>query len=111
MGMFDYIKCEYPLPGASDELQDVLQSEMFQTKSFDCLMDVYNITKEGLLTCRKYELDDNYDKEMFKEDVLIPYHGYIIFYTCLNTFWYEYSASFVFGKLEKIVQVKLKKMP
>lgn len=102
MGMFDYIKCEYQLPNFE------VQSEMFQSKDFDCLMDTYTITKEGILVCHKYDLDgfDTQDKEIFKEDILVPYHGYMRFYTSFKGTWYEYSASFVFGRLEKIVRIR-----
>lgn len=101
MGMFDHIKCEYQLPNPE------VQSEIFQSKDFDCLMDMYTITRDGILVCRKYNLDgfDDKDKEMFKEDILVPYHGYIRFYTSFKREWYEYSASFVFGRLEKIVRI------
>jgi hypothetical protein len=43
MGMFDEVRCEYPLPDA--ELQD----ERFQTKSFYRLLENYTITKDGKL--------------------------------------------------------------
>ena len=44
MGMFDYVKCEYPLP--DPEAQDLL----FQTKDTDAMfLETYKITKEGQL--------------------------------------------------------------
>jgi len=46
MGMFDNLRCEYPLPDAAAQNFD------FQTQSFDCLLDDYVITKEGRLVKR-----------------------------------------------------------
>ena len=43
MGMFDNLRCEYPLPDAAAQNFD------FQTQSLDCLLDDYVITKEGRL--------------------------------------------------------------
>lgn len=44
MGMFDYIMCEYPLPGQDGNLANTL---MFQTKDLDCFMKQYSITVDG----------------------------------------------------------------
>jgi len=52
MGMFDDLKCEYPLPlGASQgELAGRnWRRNGFQTKDFDCLMDQYCIREDGTL--------------------------------------------------------------
>ena len=43
MGLFDTIRCDYPLP--DPRLQDV----EFQTKSLDCAMQRYTITADGRL--------------------------------------------------------------
>lgn len=43
MGMFDYISCDYPLPGDSADVQGWL----FQTKDLDCWMDRYHIAENG----------------------------------------------------------------
>jgi len=42
MGMFDYIRCEVPLP-------DGWQADELQTKDFDCEMITHVITKDGRL--------------------------------------------------------------
>lgn len=42
MGMFDYIRCEVPLP-------DGWQASNLQTKDFDCAMVEHVITKDGRL--------------------------------------------------------------
>lgn len=48
MGMYDYVKCEYPLPDGT-----IRANAEFQTKDFDCMMDVVTITAEGRLMLRE----------------------------------------------------------
>ncbi len=43
MGMFDEIRCEYPLPDS------IVQDHVFQTKSLERVMDSYAITRDGRL--------------------------------------------------------------
>ena len=43
MGLFDTVKCEYPLPDPAH------QDLEFQTKDFECLLDHYRITRDGRL--------------------------------------------------------------
>lgn len=95
MGMFDNIKCEYPLPEA--EAQDL----HFQTKDFDCQMENYTITKEGRLVHHYRELEATPDDELpYKDhpkswrriigsmrtrkgserDIDMNFHGWIRFY-------------------------------
>jgi len=99
MGMFDYITCEFKLPKWNKEVQ----KEMFQTKSLECSMNKYIITKNRKLIY----IDDKKTKEN-------PYHGDIIFYTCIENpknkklIWYEYVARFTSGRLENI---KIKRKP
>src|SRR5437667_12711005 len=57
MGMFDDIKCEYPLP--LPETQGELagrnwRENGFQTKDFDCLMDQYCVREDGTLWQQVY---------------------------------------------------------
>ncbi len=97
MGMFDYIKCEAKLPRTDREVQ----KEVFQTKSLECFMNFYVITK---------------DKELIrvskKEKNAVLYHGDIKFYTFIENpkdkklKWYEYIARFTNGKLEYIRRLK-----
>jgi len=47
MGMFDYIRCEYPLPGNPPAC---FQGAAYQTKDLDCDLKTYVITAEGKLT-------------------------------------------------------------
>ena len=43
MGMFDYIRCEYPMPEGYEWAQKV----EFQTKDLECQLDYYTIDKSG----------------------------------------------------------------
>src|SRR5437879_3166071 len=92
MGMFDEVRCEYPLPDV--ELQD----ERFQTKNFYRLLENYTITKEG----RLIHESSHWGK------VEVPYTGDVRFYTARgshqdNTLeWFEYRAQFKDGQLLSI---------
>jgi hypothetical protein len=56
MGIYDYVHCEYPLPG----LDDPTKIE-FQTKSLDTFFDNYRITAEGKLEIEEYDVEDRSD--------------------------------------------------
>ena len=48
MGLFDWIRCDYPLPGEPLP-QSVLDGGGLQTKDLDCGLLQYVITKDGVL--------------------------------------------------------------
>jgi hypothetical protein len=128
MGMFDEIRCEYPLPDA------IVQDETFQTKSFDRDMAHYTITADGRLIHhtvrwesvpeeeRPYYGRPEWDKPFFRVagsiktiptgDSEVPYHGDVYFYTSrgepqTESFeWFEYQARFTAGKLQWIKRVE-----
>lgn len=57
MGMFDEIRCKYPLP--LPEFQDTL----FQTKDTDSqYMDLYEIREDGSLWKQEYDVEDHSNK-------------------------------------------------
>lgn len=57
MGMFDYVRCEYPLPGLDDPTKI-----QFQTKDTDeQYMMHYRITKDGLLMRLVGHIEDHSD--------------------------------------------------
>lgn len=65
MGMFDYVKCEYPLPGGIPEWAKAC---IFQTKDTDAqFMETYVITKEGRLIHQsvKYETTPESERPYF----------------------------------------------
>jgi hypothetical protein len=132
MGMFDELRCEYPLPDPE------VQEELFQTKSFENLLDYYAITKDGRLI--KYEIGgepvaaEKVEKPVYHGaadtesdplarivnvvrtvpigEVEIAYQGDIRFYTHKETkragkkAWYEYQAHFTGGKVQWIQRVE-----
>jgi hypothetical protein len=112
MGMFDTVECFYPLPDTSPrELDDMNRNDDlsggFQTKSLECTLASYTITKDG---------------NLLREGVLYDYVGHIIFYTNGKMYkmvdspymdkgqyrkysWYEYDAIIIHGKVESIVRI------
>ena len=115
MGMFDYIKCEMPLP----ETDVAPRAVLFQTKDTpDQYMTIYTITADGRLSWRPYvmesvpkserpypnELDGSLlglsgcmrrveSEPVFLED----YHGDLFFYSYDQGDWWEYRARFTEG--------------
>jgi hypothetical protein len=95
MGMFDEIRCDYPLPETPDD-----GKVQFQTKDFDCILAYYRITEEGRLVM-KVRWDDTEERN-------VDHHGFVNFYTCAGdrregTFkWWEYNAKFTDGQLVSI---------
>jgi hypothetical protein len=127
MGMFDELTCEYPLPDGE------VQEDLFQTKSLDCTLDHYTITKDGRLILHKVRYESVPEEERpydgtseWKEptasqlmgslrsvpvgDVVIPYHGYIRFYTYVGKHpageLFEYLAKFTDGRLVEMRRVQ-----
>jgi hypothetical protein len=56
MGMFDYLRCDYPLPARA-----LAQGLVYQTKDFDCLMDEIHILADGTLMGQDYDIEDRSD--------------------------------------------------
>ena len=131
MGMFDYLKCEYPL--SAPEVQD----EEFQTKRFSCRMDNYRIAEGGELFViehdyvevpeqeREYYGKPEWERGGFyqligsmrsiprPERLLINFSGEVEFYTYTGDIngdddqieWYEYVALYSKGELIKIDRI------
>ena len=123
MGMFDYIRCEYPLPDTE------VQEQVFQTKSLDSALERYTITRDGRLILHqvRYESVPEAERRYYGTpewetdpivrsfgctrsiqvgDVEVPHHGDIIFYTSIGTGqdhqWFEYRARFTKGRVQWI---------
>ena len=119
MGMFDYIKCEYPLPDKE------VQNHDFQTKDFDNAMDCYTITADGKLILHKHiwkavpeEERPYYGEPEWEEggfyqvagsiksvhvgDEVVDFHGIIRFYAMRGDERYEYKAKFTDGILVEL---------
>jgi hypothetical protein len=99
MGMFDYIKCLYPLPG-----KNPFGAEgEYQTKSLDSTLEIYTITEDGLLLGRDGSKP-------------LDYTGYVEFYASnvagsgpglytpdgADAVAVDYRAKFLDGKLQEI---------
>jgi len=103
MGMFDWVHCDYPLPG--EQLEFV---EEFQTKSLDCQMHDITIDADGNLVGRSYFTG------------LIEFYGSNVcaagpagVYTRTGDDYESttYEATFVDGKLTEIKQVGYERKP
>jgi hypothetical protein len=55
MGMFDELRCRYKLP------IDGFDGHLFQTKSLDCELDLYEIREDGTLWREAYDVEDRSD--------------------------------------------------
>jgi len=116
MGMFDYIRCEVPLPdGFTGELQ---------SKNFGCHLVTHVVTKEGrLLLCRIDKTENVTEAEANDPDVFWSptgsfrmhtslhdsnFQGVVRFYGCEGDHrdgtwqWHDYNAKFVDGQLVTI---------
>lgn len=119
MGMFDYLRCKYPLPlaGANDLA--------YQTKDTqEQWLDMYEIREDGTLWHETYETEDRSDPNaegllalvgsmtrVNKQWEPCAMTGEIRFYTYtddkdLDGSWVEFSAYMVNGKLHTLVQIK-----
>ena len=100
MGLFDYVKCERPLP-------DGWKPGELQTKDFDCpYMERYTIRADGRLIHDKPRYDITPADEPCGE-VDTNFHGDLRFYGiedegCDGKRWHEYRARFTHGSLEYI---------
>jgi hypothetical protein len=130
MGMFDSIRCDYPLPlplEVVDKLPDIYEKE-FQTKDFENLLDYYILTEEGeiLFHQKKYEWRDDDSSflkgymEVIEEEIIPhPFHGLLNFY-CYETVYsdtsklsgydisVDYMAKFNNGRLDSIEVLEYK---
>lgn len=128
MGMFDYIKCLYPLPLPNDamELNNTdFNNITYQTKDLENCMDYYEIRKDGTLWQEEYDIIDKSDPNakgisrifgMFSKtnERMVPvknFTGQINFYEYYicdindklkNDYWIEYIALFNNGHLVTI---------
>lgn len=135
MGMFDDIRCKYPLPlpGANDLA--------YQTKDTEHqYLDQYEIREDGTLWHEDYDTEDHSDRAKWKathpgeeppkelSDALsafcgcmtrvnkrwekVMFTGEIGFYTTLgedHSGWIEWSADFIDGELKSIVLIENRK--
>jgi hypothetical protein len=106
MGMFDYVQCNYPLPGTTPELFDE-----YQTKCLGCEMKTVTITEDGCLV--GYEEFENYTGT-------VEFYGSTIVASCPSGLYTRngednesatFIATFVDGKLTNIEQTGYERLP
>jgi len=110
MGVFDYLRCEYSLPGNWNKI-------LFQTKDTPAQwLDLYVIAKDGTLWHENYDIEDRSDPQaegimklagcmtrVNKRLEFEPLTGEIEFYEKNDDgMWIRYSAYFVAGYLKEI---------
>ena len=96
MGLFDTVRCEYPLPDARH------QDLEFQTKDLECALGSYTITRGGRLIRHPWRGGRGPDR-----DIEWPIHGDLRIYTSLrdtseDSEWVEYAVRFTHGCVEWI---------
>jgi hypothetical protein len=115
MGLFDEIKCNFPLPDLTNE-EAWVQDATFQSKSLDPSMDTYTITKEGRLLLHRVtwdiispeERENKNDKfPILKSvpggDIDMEYHGDIFFYFGP----YEFKVRFTEGQVVWVKRINI----
>ncbi len=100
--MYDELICEMSLPDG------ITDTDGFQTKSLDNVLDRYTITAEGELWREAYQWGWSESRELKPERIL--HHGWLNFYTFIGEpydpekskerlkVWLEYDAKFTDGK-------------
>ena len=95
MGLFDTVRCNYPLPDPRH------QDLEYQTKDLECAMDTYTITREGRLV---YHARRGWRGPI--RDIEWPVHGDVSIYTShtsdASRTWIEYVVRFTDGCVEWI---------
>jgi hypothetical protein len=100
MGMFDEIRCHFPLPDPRD------QDRGFQTKDLNRALDLYRITADGNLEIKTWDLDGPNGFTSYWESVDIT--GEVQFHDLDDeapageSGWLCYTAQFEHGKVTRI---------
>lgn len=96
MGLFDTVKCEYPLPIAAH------QDREYQTKDLGSLLDRYTITRNGQLIRHRRP-----GARGLNRDIEWPIHGDIRIYDYdqATKEFIEYTVRFTHGRVEWIRRV------
>ena len=122
MGMFDYLRCEVPLPDGTPDLE-------WQTKDLVCELDTFTIRADGSLWGEAYEIEDRSDPNAegllalrgcmtrvnIRPDQWADYTGEVRFYGYVGDInsrsyshdkhWWEFSAYFANGKLQQLHKI------
>jgi hypothetical protein len=96
VGLFDTVRCEFPLPDPSHQELD------FQTKDLDCLLEEYTITRDGRLI--RYPRGRLFEPGRARA-VDWPIHGDLRMYDSIERpgregEWVEYLVRFTDGRVQ-----------
>jgi hypothetical protein len=121
MGMYNSVDCHYPLPMPEDP-KGYTGSHGFQTKDFECALDVYIIDKDGQLFLEQREMEwvlgnpsgknflekSGYAKtvktwlEPLTNTCTIQFYDYFSSNNTDYDYWIVYDAVFIEGKMKDI---------
>lgn len=115
MGMFDYVRCKYPLP------VDGANARLYQSKSLPSMgLDTYEIREDGSLWHEEYDTEDRSDPnaegilalrgmltKVNKRWVRVQETREVRFYDLIQGpnieyGWVEFSAYFVDGQIKEL---------
>ena len=111
--MFDYIKCEYPLP-LTDEIKEALPDQdwseiNFQTKSFDCTLENHTIEDDGQIYAERLDRYIDEEGELQEKEIGIEkleWTGELLFYFDFfqeeHDLWIEFKALVWKGDIKEI---------
>jgi len=112
MGMFDYIDVNYDLPlpkNATDEhivfIKNAFAADNFQTKDFECMLDVYYLDGEGFMYLKN---GDKYEERYVHQHVRC--YTYMQIPSEDSRYWLEYDIKFTDGKLKEANVISWEKM-
>ena len=128
MGMYDSLDCKYPLPLPNDCMEmkgiDFCKDLRFQTKDFECGLELYEIREDGTIWRFEFETIIDEEKTTSSEQgkiykrvnerwVQLQYFSDTIsFYDYYqsnkfdNDYWVEYNAVFDKGQLKTIELIR-----
>jgi hypothetical protein len=104
MGMFDSVRCEYPLPG--DPPANAAELE-FQTKDLDCLLETFTISKEGILEGKEHftgSINFYTNNIVARGPGIYTRHGE-------DAQSLKYLCVFIDGKVSKITEIENRREP
>jgi hypothetical protein len=121
MGMYNSVDCQYPLP-MPDDPKGYTGSYGFQTKNFECALDIYIIDKDGQLLLERRETEwiegnpkgknflekAGYAKtvktwlEPLNDTCTVQFYDYINSNNTDYDYWIVYDAVFIQGKVKDI---------
>ena len=110
MGMFDELRCEYPLPGIQPEDPAVLQR--MQTKDFECSLGVFTVDADKWLRDSKGEIYRWLGNVYFYGSNFAASSGATTYTSDgQDCEWTAYKARISFGRLTSVEQVEYARKP